>query len=83
VNRYIYEKLLDAKKQLNNTLMQVQTANSFSRRQNKALITLIKLQSHGVSDDEEILNICGVLKDVRLENAIRLMHNSSEFAVQI
>ncbi len=54
--------LIDARKQLNDTIM---TANIFSVHQNKALNALIKLQSFGVTK-EEILNIYEFLKGLRL-----------------
>jgi len=46
------ENLFDAKKQLNDTWMQIQMVNLFLGRQNDALKSLMKLQSCGVTDDE-------------------------------
>jgi hypothetical protein len=65
---YTSEKLIDAKKQLNDTWMQIQMVNLFSERQIDALNSLMKLQSCGVTDDE-ILNIYGFLNGARLESA--------------
>jgi len=50
------DKLFDARKQLNDTWMQIQMVNLFSARQNEALNALMKLQCYGVTF-EEILNI--------------------------
>jgi hypothetical protein len=61
-------KMTDARKQLNDTLMQIQMVNLFSARQNDALNALMKLQSCGVTI-EEILNIYGILNSARSENA--------------
>jgi hypothetical protein len=62
------EKLLDTKKQLNDTIMKIQMVNLFSARQNDALNALMKLQLYGVTE-EEILNIYGFLNGARLESA--------------
>jgi len=64
------DKLFDAKKQLNDTWLQIQMLNLFSARQNDALSALMKLQSYGVTV-EEILNIHDFLNGVRLEDASR------------
>jgi hypothetical protein len=46
------DKLIDARKQLNDTWMQMQMVDLFSTRRNEALTSLIKLQSFGVIDKE-------------------------------
>jgi hypothetical protein len=56
-----YEKLIDAKKQLNDTLKQIQMMNLFSARQNYAINALIKLQCYGITDIE-ILNLCKTIE---------------------
>jgi hypothetical protein len=61
-------KLIDARKQLNDTIMKIQMMDIFSVNQNKALNALIKLQSCGVTE-EEILNIHEFLNGARLEIA--------------
>jgi len=61
------DKLFNAKKQLNDTWMQIQMTNLISARQNKAITSLIKLQSFGVTD-EEILNIHDFLNGAHVEN---------------
>jgi hypothetical protein len=61
-------KLFNAKKQLNDTIMKVQMVNLFLARQNDALNALMKLQACGVTI-EEILNIYGILNGARSENA--------------
>jgi hypothetical protein len=62
-------KLIDAKKQLNDTWMQIQMVNLFSVRQTNAINALIKLQSFGVTD-EEILNIHEFLNEARFQYQI-------------
>ena len=52
-----YNKLGGLKKELSNTGMQVCMMNQFSACQNKAMMALVKLQSHGITEDE-ILNRC-------------------------
>ena len=47
-----YNKLGGMKKELYNTSMRVFIMSQFSARQNKAIISLIKLQSHGVTEDQ-------------------------------
>jgi hypothetical protein len=47
-----YTKLGGMKKELYNTSMRVFIMSQFSARQNKAIISLIKLQSHGVTEDQ-------------------------------
>ncbi len=47
-----YTKLGGMKKELYNTSMPVFIMSQFSARQNKAIISLIKLQSHGVTEDQ-------------------------------
>jgi hypothetical protein len=73
-------KLLDARKQLNDIWMQVQMLNLFSARQNDALTALRKLQSYGVTL-EEILNIYGILNSARPENARRIMHGPLDYSL--
>jgi hypothetical protein len=63
------DKLLNAKKQLNDTIIKMQMVNLFSSRQNDALNTLMKLQSFGVTV-EEILNIHEYLDGARLDRTI-------------
>jgi hypothetical protein len=65
------EKLLDARKHLNDTWIQIQTVNVFWERQMDALNALMRLQSYGVTN-EEILNIHESVKSARLENARRI-----------
>jgi len=62
------DKLFDARKQLNDTWMQIQMVNLFSARQNNVLNASIKLQSFGVTN-EEILNFYEFLNGACLENA--------------
>jgi hypothetical protein len=47
-----YIKLGGLKKELYNTSMRVFIISQFSAGQNKAIILLIKLQSHGVTEDQ-------------------------------
>jgi hypothetical protein len=55
------EKLLDAKKQLNETLKQLQMVNFLSARQIDAVNVLVKLQLCGMTDDQ-ILNCCRAIE---------------------
>jgi hypothetical protein len=55
----ISNKLIDARKQLNDTWMQIQMVKLFLGRQNDAVNTIIKLQSCGVTE-EEILRWCAL-----------------------
>jgi hypothetical protein len=66
-------KLIDARKQLNDTIMKIQMMSLVLARQKHATSALIKLQSYGVTDNE-ILNIYRYLDNARLENARRMEH---------
>jgi hypothetical protein len=55
------EKLFDAKKQLNETLKQLQMANLLSARQNDAVVALMKLQLSGMTEDQ-ILKSCRIIE---------------------
>jgi hypothetical protein len=52
-----YNKLGGMKKQQSDVAMQIYTLNQFSARQNHAIMTLFKLQSRGVTEDQ-ILSVC-------------------------
>ena len=47
-----YNKLGGMKKELSNTCMQVCMINQISARQNKAIMALVKLHSHGIREDD-------------------------------
>ena len=52
-----YNKLGGIKKQLSNLATKVFVMNQLSARQNNAIMTLFKLQSRGVTEDQ-ILRLC-------------------------
>ena len=52
-----YNKLGGMKKELSDVAIKVFVMNQFSARQNNAIMTLFKLQSRGVTEDQ-ILSVC-------------------------
>jgi hypothetical protein len=66
-----YERIGDLKNEISKLVMQKCAIDQICAQRNKAITSLIKLQSFGVTD-EEILNIHEFLNGVRLENAVRV-----------
>lgn len=65
------EKLIDAKKQLNDTIMKIQMMSLVLARQKHAVSALLKSQSYGVTE-KEILNVYEILDSARLGNSVRM-----------
>jgi hypothetical protein len=72
-----YDKLGGMKKQLNDTIMNIQMVNLFFARQNSAMNALMRLQSNGLTE-AEILNIHEFLNAVRLQYAKTAMDHTQK-----
>lgn len=60
-----YNNLGGMKKQLSDKASQIFTLNQISARQNRAITSLLKLQTYGITD-EEIVNIYEMLNNTRI-----------------
>jgi hypothetical protein len=70
-----YNKLGDMKKHLYDTGMQIQMMNQIMERQNNAIMSLIRLQECGITDNE-IINVNDFLTRTRFESGQNLIRNN-------
>jgi hypothetical protein len=70
-----YSRLGDMKKHWYDTGMQIQMINQIMARQNNAIMSLIRLQGYGITDNE-IINVNEILSRARSESGQNLIHNS-------
>jgi hypothetical protein len=68
-----YERVGGLKNEISNLVMQKYTIDQIGAQRNKAITSLVKLQSFGVTD-EEIFNIHEFLNGARLENVKGIVH---------
>jgi hypothetical protein len=70
-----YNRLADMKKHLYNTGMQIQMMNQIMARQSKAIISLIRLQGYGITENE-IINVDQFLIRARSQSGQNLICNN-------
>ncbi|WP_162478177.1 hypothetical protein [Nitrososphaera sp. AFS] len=68
-----YERIGGLKNEISNLVMQKYAIDQICAQRNKAITSLVKLQSFGVTD-EKIFNIHEFLNGARLGNVKRTMH---------
>jgi hypothetical protein len=68
-----YERIGGLKNEISNLVMQKYAIDQICAQRNKAITSLVKLQSFGVTD-EKIFNIHEFLNGSRLGNVKRTMH---------